>query len=353
MLGNDGSTSSKSSLLQGLWNKAKETATELSAQADSYNSEQEKIKDQESKITLQNKYLTRSNNFNSYNSKDMLDKLLEKNCITPDHYKYYLEDTYRNAVDKILFSKDAILSYYRNVTEKLMEPDLAAMLKCTPNQFSKLYFNTKKMADILNIKMPDIYIFYLELYGANAEGLANPRIEIYSRALEDMTEDEMNFLVGRELAHIQCDHMLYEVLMEGLLDAAGYLNNIPGIGSILGIIGPSRVQQALKLVLYPWNRASEYTADCAGYLLTGGNFEASCSAILKLVIRSQKLAEQSSAKEFYKQVKIIDNLTGWVANYSKIDDQIPYGQFRIRELMRYASSARGRLAVNQIKKMGV
>ena len=280
---------------------------------------------------------------------ESLKALYDSVTITPEHYKYYLEDYYLSVADKVFVSKDAIVAYYKNVVEKMRIPDLSSMLKCSQNQMQKIFRKTQTIADLFGVKQPDVYIFQLDMYGAAAEGLSSPWIELYSRSYEDMTDEELSFMIGREIGHIQCNHLLYKILIDFILDAAGYLNNIPGIGTLLNLIGPDRIKQSLRMVLYPWNRASEYTADCAGYLATGGNLLTSCNAILKSVVRSKVLADQSCVKDFYAQVKEIDSMTGYLANYSKRDDVVPYGQYRIRELIRYASSERGLMALKKVK----
>ena len=229
-------------------------------------------------------------------------------------------------------------------------PDLTSMLKCSKNQMPEIYKITERTSKMFGVNQPEVYIFHLDMYGANAEGLSNPWIELYSRSYEDMTTQEQSFMIGREIGHIQCNHVLYEILIDFILEASGYLNNIPGVGTLLGLIGPNRVVQALRMSLYPWNRASEYTADCAGYLATGGDMTSSCNAIIKCIVRSKVLAEHASIKDFYAQVKEIDSMTGYLANYSKRDEIVPYGQFRIRELIRFASSERGIKSLRMVKK---
>lgn len=292
----------------------------------------------------------RSAENNKYTDPKFVEQLPVDGPLKVDHYKYYLEDIYRNAAEKVMFSRDAITSYYRNVTEQMRKPDLTALLKCSAVQLPAVYKEAKWISGLFSVDVPDIYVFHMDMIGMNPEGLANPWIEIYSLTLAELSKAELSFMLGRSIGHIHCNHMLYEVLSEGLLDAAEHLNSVPGVGAILAMVGPNRVNQALKLVLYPWNRASEYTADFGGYLASGGDLKASCSAILKSVLRSGKLAEAASLKEFYRQVDIIDGMTGYIANFSKIDDKWPYAQYRMRELIRYASSERGKRALKLVRK---
>ena len=86
-----------------------------------------------------------------------------------------------------------------------------------------------------------------------------------------------------------------------------------------------------------WSRVSEYTADNFAYLICN-DINASVSEIMKQILNSKKLAEGMKLKSFLKQADVINSMTSPISIYSILDEQIPYGPFRIKELIGFASS---------------
>jgi Zn-dependent protease with chaperone function len=105
----------------------------------------------------------------------------------------------------------------------------------------------------------------------------------------------MVFLLGRELGHIMAGHERYQACAQFTLGTASALSS--------GTFALARLPFDLLLGarLYAWSRASEYTADRAGYLACQ-NREAALRALMKLSgfpirhaaeIRTRSLVEQA------------------------------------------------------------
>jgi hypothetical protein len=245
---------------------------------------------------------------------------------------------YRAIVDRTVVARDALLSYYRNVREQLRLPDLTAMVQVGENQFPEIHSELIWLSEAVGIKPPRLFIYQApgQYFGVNAEGLADPWIELHAYCLEEMTTAELRFLLARELVHMKNDYPLYEVLVAGMLDAARYLNRVPGLSTILGIVGPERIAEGLKLVLYRYTRAASHTADRGALVLTG-DLEVACRAIMLRTLRSRSVADRASMSDWYAQGAIIDGMTGLAALKSKLDEVEPYGVHRIRDLLGFAS----------------
>ena len=50
-------------------------------------------------------------------------------------------------------------------------------------------------------------------YGVNIEGLVKPWLEISSYAIQELTHEELEFMIARELVHLQNQYNLYEILL--------------------------------------------------------------------------------------------------------------------------------------------
>lgn len=102
-------------------------------------------------------------------------------------------------------------------------------------------------------------------------GSAVPTICVTSALVNNCTDEELVFIVGRELGHYICGHDCYHTLAHYL--SAG-LKGSPGWPAWLA-------GHAIEPLIMSWSRYSEISADRAG-LLACKNFDAACRVYLKL-----------------------------------------------------------------------
>lgn len=158
----------------------------------------------------------------------------------------------------------------------------------------------------------------------------------------------MQFLISRQMAHVHSRHLTIEVLMEQSLDLSQVLHSMPGIKRANAVGGIAAFQKTLELVAARWSRLGNYSADACGYLVCG-DLEVSVRTILKTIFNSTILANNLDLKEYISQADSIDALDGIISSYSERDEMVPYGPYRIKELIRYASSRRGKEALRLTK----
>lgn len=243
--------------------------------------------------------------------------------------------------------KDQLMDFYRRFEENSLLPDLIGKsVEVNEYQFSYIYDIVKKQAKKLTIDTPKIYIYESFFYDVNAEGCDSPWIQISSKTLEDFTDKELEFAIGRQMCHIKENHIRYEVLCEQFSKALGIvgqfgtqaLSFIPGLSVVSGE-ALEVYASSFKLTACQWSRVAEYTADNCAYLLCN-DLEASVSAIKKQILNSKKLSDEMKLKSFINQSININKLDSPVSIYSVLDEQIPYGPFRIKELIKFASKER-------------
>lgn len=237
-----------------------------------------------------------------------------------------------------------LIDFYRNFEENSILPDLIGKsVEVNEYQFKYVYDIIKKQANQLSIDIPKVYIYESFFYDVNAEGLDNPWIQISSKTLEDFTVKELEFAIGRQMCHIKENHIKYEILCEQFSKALGIVGQfgteaisfIPGM-AIVGGEALEVYSSSFKLTACQWSRVSEYTADNCAYLLCD-DIEASISTIKKQVLNSKRLSDEMRLKSFINQSININKLESPVSVYSVLDEQIPYGPFRIKELIKFAS----------------
>ena len=73
------------------------------------------------------------------------------------------------------------------------------------------------------------------------------------------------------------------------------------------------------------------------------------NSILKLVLNSTYLSEEIDIFSYIEQASEINLLDDIVYNYTKLDEMVPYGPYRVNNLIGYASSKNGILAIKNMK----
>ncbi|MFW6030426.1 MAG: M48 family metallopeptidase [Halanaerobiales bacterium] len=251
-----------------------------------------------------------------------------------------LEEIFFEEMMRTIGFDKQIMFYYKNYTQKMEMPDLIGKtVKATENQFTKLYQLNQELSNFIGIETPDIYVYEDFYYGVESKGAGPYWIEISAKTLWDFSEQELKFLLAREIADIYLKHTYYYTMIDKLLDA------IQNSGSI---VGSDTLKNYWKIVMYKWSRVSHYSSDNFGYLLTS-EMKVCVSSIVKLILNNKYLAEKINIAEYIRQSEEINEFNDNVSNLTKMDEKVPYGPFRIKNLLAYASSTKGKkslIAIN-------
>ena len=213
---------------------------------------------------------------------------------------------------------------------------LGSNLRVTEKQFSSLYKIFREACDVLEVPEPLFYISTAPELNAYTACPDKPIVKIYSYLLDILEEDEIRFVIGHELSHIKCRHLIYTVL--GELIETGVLrvivSTIPGMGALY-----TPLEISLNYAFYQWMRASEYTCDRGGFLACQ-NFDAACRALMKLAGYSRTYANEINLQEFFAQAQAFDDVNetalGKVQQILLSFGQThPWAVLRARELMKF------------------
>lgn len=158
-----------------------------------------------------------------------------------------------------------------------------------------------------------------------------------SALVENFTNDELLFVIGHELGHVKCGHVLYQMvgrLLLPLLEAIGSITM--GIGQLAGI--------GLVSGFYEWLRQAEFSADRAG-LLVCQDARVACTAIMKLGGGGTRLDGEMNVDAFLEQARqhaesasaegIAKGLLFFLYNWQLTHPQVV---FRARELDQWVQS---------------
>ena len=204
---------------------------------------------------------------------------------------------------------------------------LSSSVRVTNNNFSHLLFLSAKAAEILQVQyVPELYIRRSDHLEGISIGVEDPLIILSSDAVEKLSNQELLFVLGREMAHIEHQHTLYKeigLIFPELIEAFSVVTL--GLSSILSA--------GLKYALYNWDMTSELTADRGG-LLACQDWQTCVSFLAKLAGWPQNYWSSINLAEFQDQARKFKHAQSSfdkIVNYMLGDNS--FGIVRLKELI--------------------
>ncbi len=167
------------------------------------------------------------------------------------------------------------------------------------NETEQWIYNTvKRMSDDLNLKMPEVGIFYNDAPNAFATGASknNSLVAVSSGLLQVMTRDEVEAVIGHEMAHVKNGDMITSTLLQGVLNTFVFFfariiaqvmsSNRNGESSAGSYFMISMLMQMVlgffaSMIVMWFSRHREYHADAGGASLTSNRSMANALRALK------------------------------------------------------------------------
>ena len=200
-------------------------------------------------------------------------------------------------------------------------------LKVGQRQLPKIHDLAKECADVLGIAMPALYISNSPVMNAFTFGTQEDSfIVVHSQLLDHFTEDELRFVIGHEMGHIQNGHVVYLTTLHLLSQLPAFLKPL---------------QPVVAAALQTWSRRAEITCDRAGVL---------CCRDLSIAERTFVKMASGSTKH-YDDVDVealLEQLTEsrkGVGRFTEVFDSHPALPKRIAALRVFSESAYFRRAL--------
>lgn len=258
--------------------------------------------------------------------------------IAVEDYRHPEEEKILLSIEKTFLAEETILDYYRKIIVRQRRIDLLGKtVQASEKQFKDLYFLLVDICKQLGVITPEIFIYEDYYYGAAIYGIDEPWIEISAKTITDFSEAELRFLLARQVARIKSGHLNVLALIDQYKNIDDNLLGSIFKGLTLGL--SQLFNDSLLLNMNKWLRVSSYSADACGYLVVN-ELKPVFTEIIKEVLNNKELAELVSIKNFIEQSSKIDNYYDTFSQYTKLQQDIPYAPYRIKELIRYASSDR-------------
>lgn len=219
----------------------------------------------------------------------------------------------KRALDSLQSTKGLdtlVKKFYEYGVEKIFNVQLTGSnLRVTSSSFPKVYALFEEAKSILNLPIyPSLYLYRTDDLQGFTTGVDHPIIALSSAAVDVLSEDELLFMIGREIGHIKSQHVLYYEIGTILPFMSDVL-----AGATLGL--SSIFSVGLQIALLHWQRMSEYTADRCG-LLACQNVTAATTALAKISGLPEKYYEEFNIDDFVAQARQFEGLDQ--GNYNRV-----------------------------------
>jgi hypothetical protein len=191
------------------------------------------------------------------------------------------------------------------------------LVRVSSRQFPEIYDAGSSAATRLSTAPVPVYVKRSSEQNIYTLGLSSqPLIVITSAMIDQMSNESLQFFIGREIGHIRAGHAWLRTLLRPL--GAG----IPVIGKLLD-----------SVIFGDWMNRTELTADRAGFIACD-SLTVAVSTMLKFGVGT-RLFEKLDIREFLEQLNDVRSVGGRV---TEIVSEQPYLIQRIRRLVRFALS---------------
>lgn len=195
-------------------------------------------------------------------------------------------------------------------TQKVLDMGLERMLRIkhtgdnvrlTKGNAPQLHAILREACDLLSLsRIPELYINLDDKINSLTSGEAQTQIIISSGCIDLLNEDELLFMLGREVGHIKSGHVFYQMMADSLQAISQFLSE-----ATLGI--SNLISMPLRAALLHWYRMAEFTADRAG-LLACQDIDVAAHTFIKMAGLPISFHGKVSVEDLRTQAAEFDNI---------------------------------------------
>ncbi|MBI5369551.1 MAG: M48 family metallopeptidase [Planctomycetes bacterium] len=167
---------------------------------------------------------------------------------------------------------------------------MADTVKVGPRTCPSVDRLANEAALILDMPRPDFFLDQEPIANAFTTGVEHPIIVLQTGLVEMLSEEELLAVIGHEMGHIKCGHVLYLMTARFLT----YLADLLGLAAI--------AVHGLRFALLEWMRKAELSCDRAA-VLTVQDRAAALAVLMKLAGGARGIKEGMTADAFLEQAK--------------------------------------------------
>lgn len=258
--------------------------------------------------------------------------------LSPAAFQHPLDIQATTNLQKIPLLPMLLKQLSSSVFEKQMRlMNIAHRVRLGPNQGRSVYDKFTKAARILDLpELPEVYVSSQYVVNATAFGLEKYQITLYAGLIDYLTEEELLAVIGHELGHVKCEHMLYKTMAYLLrFFGAAILNDLlpAGTGRLATI--------SLQLAILNWERMAELSCDRAALLVVQDR-EVVASALSKLAGGSKQILPEINLESILEQAQEYDESEEtFIEKLFKVNMLLmqthPFPIVRVKEIMEWGA----------------
>lgn len=200
--------------------------------------------------------------------------------------------------------------------------------RVTEQSCPELFNQVKNVAAILDVDdFPEIYTewgYYVNAYTSGYKD--NTLLTIYSGAVDLLSKEQLDYIIGHEFGHIKSKHLLYHMMAEMF---ASFANQLPIASDLI---------MPIRIALTYWHRMSEFSADRAG-LLACQDIDAAINTEIITAGVPKKYFDSVNRDAFLEQAKefeyLLTDAETVIKNIAVLDNTHPWTVLRAAELIKW------------------
>ena len=217
--------------------------------------------------------------------------------LDPQEYEHSSDQRALDMLQRTKGLDTLVKKFYEYGIERIVQIQCTGSnLKVTSSSFPALFEMLEESCRILHLMhLPQLYLQQSEDLLGMTTGVDRPVIILSTSCVDNLSDAETRFIIGRQIGHIKSRHVLYyEIGM--LMPVLTEVLAAPTLGLSALITVP------LQISLLHWMRMSEYTADRAG-LLACQDASAAAAALAKVAGLPTTCYDSFNVDDFITQAR--------------------------------------------------
>lgn len=230
--------------------------------------------------------------------------------MTPKPFPYLFPHEYEHPFDKQALNRLENTRGLKMLSRRVLDHGLEKYLllehtgdniRITKRSIPELHDLLEQACDILGVReIPELYIKLEDKITSITSGEKRRLIVISTGCVELLSNEEILFMLGREIGHIKSNHVLYHMMAHSIRAISQFISDLSlGIGNLLSL--------PLQMALLHWHRMSEFSADRAG-LLACQDEEVAARALIKIAGYPLPYMDRINLEDFREQAAEFDKL---------------------------------------------
>ncbi|MEI6514221.1 MAG: M48 family metallopeptidase [bacterium] len=245
-----------------------------------------------------------------------------RTTFNPEEYLYPDDRQMMTRLESVRGLKEMATRFINEISEPWVSGQLAGTgVRASERQLPELHKQVYTLAASFGVPMPHVYIVSDSNLNAVTYGTGNQCFISLTNALyEQLSPQQLAFVLGHEIGHIHCRHVLYITMARWFFDDTKSRSD--------------RNANELLTAIMDWMRTSEISADRAG-LVACGDKDVACKALVAMVVGSRNLAEKIDVNEYIAEQALSLQFNPLALQRQNFESH-PYMPFRIGELLEFA-----------------